>query len=88
MAFRLSLSPAASALTKALAAAPRLHTLSTMLPAVWNTILLDVRLSVLLLFLVPSSPAFSPSPSDGNPGPILLLRSFLFHRSPFFFTSL
>ncbi|TBU55498.1 hypothetical protein BD310DRAFT_908283 [Dichomitus squalens] len=42
VAFRLSPSPAASALTKALATLPRLHTLSTMLPAVWNTTLLDI----------------------------------------------
>ncbi|KAM5537083.1 hypothetical protein V8D89_009229 [Ganoderma adspersum] len=42
VAFRMSPSPAASALTKALANAPRLHTLSTMLPTVWNTTLLDI----------------------------------------------
>ncbi|KAI0764967.1 hypothetical protein C8Q74DRAFT_1318493 [Fomes fomentarius] len=42
VAFRLSPSPAASALTQALAAAPRLHTLQTQLPAVWNTTLLDI----------------------------------------------
>ncbi|KAI0826619.1 hypothetical protein BC628DRAFT_244831 [Trametes gibbosa] len=42
VAFRLSPSPAASALTHALAAAPRLHTLYTQLPAVWNTTLLDI----------------------------------------------
>ena len=88
MAFRLSLSPAASALTTALAAAPRLHTLSTQLPAVWNTTLLDVRLCLLLLFLSSSSPAFSPASSDGNPGPTDLLRTFLFQLLPFFFTSL
>ncbi len=88
MAFRLSHSPAASALVNALVAAPRLHTVSTMLPAVWNTTLLDVRLSPLLLFLSLSSPAFSPSPSDGSLRPAVLLRSFLFHRLPFFFVSL
>ncbi|OSD08015.1 hypothetical protein PYCCODRAFT_378331 [Trametes coccinea BRFM310] len=42
VAFRLSPSPAASALTRALATAPRLHTLYTQLPAVWNTTLLDI----------------------------------------------
>ncbi|KAH9849369.1 hypothetical protein C2E23DRAFT_935616 [Lenzites betulinus] len=42
VAFRLSPSPAASALVQALAAAPRLHTLHTQLPAVWNTTLLDI----------------------------------------------
>ncbi|KAI0717393.1 hypothetical protein C8T65DRAFT_571907, partial [Cerioporus squamosus] len=42
VAFRLSPSPAAAALVKALAAAPRLHTLYTQLPAVWNTTLLDI----------------------------------------------
>ncbi|KAI0653935.1 hypothetical protein C8Q70DRAFT_1048261 [Cubamyces menziesii] len=42
VAFRLSPSPAANALTQALAAAPRLHTLYTQLPAVWNTTLLDI----------------------------------------------
>ena len=88
MAFRMSPSPAASALTKALANAPRLHTLSTMLPTVWNTTLLDVRLSLLLLFLSLSSPAFFPSPSDGTLGPTPLLRSCLFHPLPFFFPSL
>ncbi|KAH9920008.1 uncharacterized protein BXZ73DRAFT_92022 [Epithele typhae] len=42
VAFRLSLSPAATALVKALAVAPRLHTVYTHLPAVWNTLLLDI----------------------------------------------
>lgn len=55
VAFRLSPSPAATALTQALAAAPRLHTLHTQLPAVWNTTLLDVRLfSSISLYLSPA----------------------------------
>ncbi|OBZ78155.1 hypothetical protein A0H81_01942 [Grifola frondosa] len=40
IAFRLSPSPATTHLTTALASAPRLHTLRTALPAVWNTALL------------------------------------------------
>ena len=48
VAFRLSPSPAANALTQALAAAPRLHTLYTQLPAVWNTTLLDVSVVLFL----------------------------------------
>ena len=43
VAFRLSPSPAATALVRALAAAPRLHTLCTQLPTVWNVTLLEVR---------------------------------------------
>ena len=42
VAFRLSPSPAATALVRALAAAPRLHTLCTQLPTVWNVTLLEV----------------------------------------------
>ena len=45
VAFRLSPSPAATALVKALVSAPRLHTLYTQLPSVWNTTLLEVRIS-------------------------------------------
>ena len=60
VAFRLSPSPAAAALTEALAAAPRLHTLYTQLPAVWNTTLLDVSLSsALVLSLCPARPVLS-----------------------------
>ncbi|KAI9063642.1 hypothetical protein FKP32DRAFT_1611763 [Trametes sanguinea] len=52
VAFRLSPSPAASALTRALAAAPRLHTLYTQLPAVWNTTLLDIAQNASLTRIV------------------------------------
>ena len=60
VAFRLSPSPAASALCQALAAAPRLHTLRTQLPAVWNTTLLEVRLSP-VFSAPPLLPVFSTS---------------------------
>ncbi|EIW55719.1 uncharacterized protein TRAVEDRAFT_59954 [Trametes versicolor FP-101664 SS1] len=52
VAFRLSPSPAATALTQALAAAPRLHTLHTQLPAVWNTTLLDIAQNPSLVRIV------------------------------------
>ncbi|OJT07066.1 hypothetical protein TRAPUB_2098 [Trametes pubescens] len=52
VAFRLSPSPAAAALTQALAAAPRLHTLHTQLPAVWNTTLLDIAQNPSLVRIV------------------------------------
>ncbi|RPD79109.1 hypothetical protein L226DRAFT_438573, partial [Lentinus tigrinus ALCF2SS1-7] len=52
VAFRLSPSPAATALVKALAAAPRLHTLYTELPAVWNATLLDIAQNPALIRIV------------------------------------
>ncbi|KAI0701787.1 hypothetical protein C8Q76DRAFT_581217, partial [Earliella scabrosa] len=57
VAFRLSPSPAASALCQALAAAPRLHTLRTQLPAVWNTTLLEIAQNPALARIV-----LSPAP--------------------------
>ncbi|RDX54487.1 hypothetical protein OH76DRAFT_1341204, partial [Lentinus brumalis] len=54
VAFRLSPTPAAFALVKALAAAPRLHTLYTQLPAVWNTTLLDIAQNPALTRIVVS----------------------------------
>ncbi|KAI0371945.1 hypothetical protein BV20DRAFT_131733 [Pilatotrama ljubarskyi] len=61
VAFRLSPSPAASALTQALAAAPRLHTLYTQLPAVWNTTLLDIAQNPSLARIV-----LSPAPEHAG----------------------
>ncbi|KAI0646304.1 hypothetical protein C8Q79DRAFT_926301 [Trametes meyenii] len=61
VAFRLSPSPAASALTQALAQAPRLHTLYTQLPAVWNTTLLDIAQNPALARIV-----LSPAPEQAG----------------------
>ncbi|KAI0635164.1 hypothetical protein C8Q77DRAFT_686246 [Trametes polyzona] len=61
VAFRLSPSPAAAALTEALAAAPRLHTLYTQLPAVWNTTLLDIAQNPALARIV-----LSPAPEHAG----------------------
>ncbi|KAI0330350.1 hypothetical protein GY45DRAFT_1211558, partial [Cubamyces sp. BRFM 1775] len=61
VAFRLSPSPAANALTQALAAAPRLHTLYTQLPAVWNTTLLDIAQNPTLARIV-----LSPAPEHAG----------------------
>ncbi|KAI0674300.1 hypothetical protein C8Q78DRAFT_967623 [Trametes maxima] len=61
VAFRLSPSPAASALTQALAHAPRLHTLYTQLPAVWNTTLLDIAQNPALARIV-----LSPAPEQAG----------------------
>ncbi|KAI0777679.1 hypothetical protein BD413DRAFT_447541, partial [Trametes elegans] len=61
VAFRLSPSPAANALTQALAAAPRLHTLYTQLPAVWNTTLLTIAQNAALVRIV-----LSPTPEHAG----------------------